>query len=456
MKSISLLNVSFSFGQDYLFYDLSISFNDKSKVAVIGENAVGKSTLLKLLSNKLEVSSGKIISNASTYLLNQINISDNKSGGEQQLIELNKAFASDADILLLDEPTNNLDSYSKKEFFNLLKNWNKGIVLVSHDRELLNKIDYIYELKDKTIKTFGGNYNFYLYQKELEEKNFIKQHSNAVNTIKDLRKSFNMVQKIKHEKESKTSPKSITFKARTLEIESENKKKINKKIQKNIELKNTISEKLSEDKIKIPLPKNLFSNKELINIEHLYFGYDKDIFNDFNLNILGNERVHLKGRNGTGKTTLIKIIMGIIKPRQAKIKLTENIIYLNQDLSLLNKNKSIIDNIIDFSNITINEAHRIAANFGFNSILSKKIVSNLSGGELLKAHLATIIGSKNQPELIILDEPTNNLDIKSIEVLEDTLNQYKGAILIVSHDETFINNININKVIDLDTIKKLN
>lgn len=450
MKSISLLNVSFSCGQNCLFYDLSISFNDKSKVAIIGENGVGKSTLLKLLSNKLEVSSGKIISNASTYLLNQINISDNKSGGEQQLIELNKAFASDADILLLDEPTNNLDSYSKKEFFNFLKNWNKGIVLVSHDRELLNKIDYIYELKDKTIKTFGGNYNFYLSQKELEEKNFIKQYSNAVNTIKDLRKSFNMVQKIKHERESKTSPKSITFKARTLEIESENKKKINKKIQKNIEIKNTISEKLSEDKIKIPLPKNLFSNKELINIEHLYFGYDKDIFNDFNLNILGNERVHLKGRNGTGKTTLIKIIMGIIKPRQAKIKLTENIIYLNQDLSLLNKNKSIIDNIIDFASITINEAHRIAANFGFNSSLSKKIVSNLSGGELLKVHLATIIGSKNQPELIILDEPTNNLDIKSIEVLEDALNQYKGAILIVSHDETFINNININKIINLD------
>ncbi|MEE1111081.1 MAG: ATP-binding cassette domain-containing protein, partial [Alphaproteobacteria bacterium] len=121
----------------------------------------------------------------------------------------------------------------------------------------------------------------------------------------------------------------------------------------------------------------------------------------------------------------------------------------NQDLSVLDKNKSIIENIMSVSDCLKHDAHAIAANFGFRGNTTQQYVGTLSGGELLKATLASILGGNNQPDLLILDEPTNNLEIKSISILEDALNQYKGAILIVSHDETFIKNINTDTVIQI-------
>ena len=125
------------------------------------------------------------------------------------------------------------------------------------------------------------------------------------------------------------------------------------------------------------------------------------------------------------------------------------IAYLNQDLSLLNKNKSIIENIMEISGCLKHDAHAIAANFGFRGDTSNRRVGTLSGGELLKATLASVLGGNNQPDLLILDEPTNNLEIKSISILENALNQYNGAILLVSHDNMFVKNIKIDASIPL-------
>jgi ATPase subunit of ABC transporter with duplicated ATPase domains len=160
----------------------------------------------------------------------------------------------------------------------------------------------------------------------------------------------------------------------------------------------------------------------------------------------GGERVRLVGRNGSGKTTLIKLIIGKLKPHSGEVKLFGRAAYLDQDLSLLDPNESIVENIIESAKILKRDAHAIAANFGFRGALSNKKAGVLSGGELLKATLAAVLGNSDQPDLIILDEPTNNLDVKSISILEDALNQYGGAILVVSHDEIFINNLHIDRV----------
>ena len=207
---------------------------------------------------------------------------------------------------------------------------------------------------------------------------------------------------------------------------------------------------MRDDKIKIPVPNKPFYNKELVRISDMTFSYpNKQIFQNFNLSIMGCSRVRLCGNNGTGKTTLLKLICGQLQPDSGTVRVTGRVAYLNQDLSLLDKNKTIVENIMNLTGVLKHDAHAIAANFGFRGDASQKKVGVLSGGELLKATLASVLGGTEQPELLILDEPTNNLEIKSIEILEDALNQYRGAILLVSHDEMFAENINIDRVINL-------
>ena len=154
--------------------------------------------------------------------------------------------------------------------------------------------------------------------------------------------------------------------------------------------------------------------------------------------------MRLMGRNGSGKTTLLKLICGDLIPDSGTVRLFGKVAYLNQDLSLLDKQKTVVENIMNVAGVLKHDAHAIAANFGFRGDTSLKKVGVLSGGELLKATLAALLGGEVQPDLLILDEPTNNLEIKSIEILEDALNQYRGAILLVSHDEMFAKNINID------------
>ena len=207
---------------------------------------------------------------------------------------------------------------------------------------------------------------------------------------------------------------------------------------------------MRNDTIKIPVPNKPFYSKDLINISGLQFAYgNKVIFNNFDFTMYGKSRIRLAGKNGTGKSTLLKIISGQIPHPSGSVKTFGKIAYINQDLTVLDKHKTIIENIMDISECLKHDAHAIAANFGFRGNTSSQRVGTLSGGELLKATLAAVLGGQNQPDLLILDEPTNNLEIKSISILEDALNQYTGAILLVSHDETFVKNINIDKTISI-------
>lgn len=186
----------------------------------------------------------------------------------------------------------------------------------------------------------------------------------------------------------------------------------------------------------------------LLNISFSYLGGD-DLFSNLSYSFGVGKKVAIIGDNGTGKTTLLKIICGKLHAATGNVKTYGRIAYLNQDLSLLNPDKSVVENIVECAGILTHDAHAIAANFGFRGDASRKLVKFLSGGELLRATLAAVLGDKNQPDLLILDEPTNNLDIKSTNVLESALNQYRGAILIVSHDEMFVRNIDISRTVKI-------
>ncbi|MCQ2562486.1 MAG: ATP-binding cassette domain-containing protein [Alphaproteobacteria bacterium] len=460
MASISLSKVFFGYNDNNLLDDVSFVFSNNEHVAIIGNNGCGKTTLLKLLSGDLLPDSGNINKDARVYMLNQINASDSKSGGEQQMFALMRAFESDADVLLLDEPTNNLDSDAKQVFFSQLNAYPHGAVIVSHDRELLQQVDKIVELQNGKLKVYGGNYDFYLEQKQIESDNLYSKYTNTQKSIARLNNSLNIAQntrqhhEYKQQKEIASSRRSRleqnALKGKSIETEAKKRSIIQKKLDEQIRSQKSLSEQMRNETIKIPVPNKPFYSKELVQIADLCFAYnDKLIFHNFSLSLYGGQRVHLVGKNGSGKSTLLKLIYGALKPQSGTIKTFSKIAHINQDLSNLDKNKNIIENIMTVSGCLKHDAHMIAANFGFRGDASMQKVGTLSGGELLKATLAAILGGNNQPDLLILDEPTNNLEIKSISILEDALNQYRGAILLVSHDEMFVKNINIDKIVNL-------
>ncbi len=462
MQSISLLKISFSHPlSDRLFSDLSVSFDNNSRIAIVGDNGSGKTTLLKIISGDLEPESGRVIRNASVHLLPQITESDAKSGGERQKLALARAFSSGVDILLLDEPTNNLDAYARKEFFSALRNWPGGAVIVSHDRELLNQIDRIVELSNGSIRTFGGNYDFYVATKKSERENIESKYTDTEKEITRLNKKKAIATDTANasfDRLGKSKKKGISvghkFKHggnhpvdKIEGIMSNKAAAIQKKLDEKFNERQKLSNAMRDDRIKIPMPARPFPRQDLIRIKDMCFGYDQNIFNDFDMNMRGCERVRIAGFNGSGKTTLLRLILGQLKPKYGHVKLSGRAAYLDQNLSLLDSKKSVVENIIDFANLTTNNAHAIAANFGFRGQASDKKIGVLSGGELLRATLATVLGNSDQPDLIILDEPTNNLDIKSTGILEAALNQYQGAILVISHDESFINSLEIDRTI---------
>ena len=462
MAFISLSNVFFGYDADRdLLAGVSVVFNDTDKVAIVGDNGSGKTTMLRMLNGDVVPDAGQITQNASVFMLKQINAQDGKSGGEAQSDALARAFDSRAEILLLDEPTNNLDAFAKQNFFNRFMSYPFGVVVASHDRELLQRVDKIIELANGAITVWGGNYDFWVAQKRILRDSMQAKYTDANKEIARLTGTLNIAQnmcqhhsaKQKKDKANRAAGSRIevnALKGKSQETEAKRRAQIQKKLNVQIAIQQDLSTQMRDDKIKIPVPNKAFYSKELVRISDMCFSYnDKQVFKNFDFSLMGCTRVRLCGRNGAGKSTLLKLICGDLSPDSGTINVSGRVAYLNQNLSILDANKSVVENIMNVTGCLKHDAHAIAANFGFRGDASQKQVGMLSGGELLKATLAAVLGGAEQPDLLILDEPTNNLELKSIEILEDALNQYRGAILLVSHDETFAKNINIDTVVNL-------
>ena len=358
------------------------------------------------------------------------------SGGQKTRAYLARLLLSKPDIILLDEPTNHLDMKAIGWLETYLKNFNGAMLIVAHDRYFLDGVaEKIIELNNCRATTFLGNYTDYANKKkalrEAELKAYLNQqkeiaHQEAV--IEKLR-SFNREKSIKR---------------------AESREKVLDKIER-------VNKPTEIDaSMKISLKPHKESGKDVLNVENLTKSFDEVLFENISFEIKKGERVAIIGGNGTGKTTLLKIINGLLLPDSGKIKLGTNVEigYYDQEHQVLNADKNLFDEISDdYPYLNNTEIRNVLASFLFTKDDVFKLVGSLSGGEKGRVSLAKLMLS--EANFLLLDEPTNHLDITSKEILEDALNNYEGTVLYVSHDRYFINKT-ATRILDLTNKQLLN
>ncbi|HSE29379.1 MAG TPA: ABC-F family ATP-binding cassette domain-containing protein [Candidatus Saccharimonadales bacterium] len=379
------------------------------------------------------------------------------SGGQRRFVELVKLTHARADLLLIDEPTNHMDYIAKERFIKWFKNAPQAVVVISHDRDILQTVDQIIELTDGLSLKFVGNYDAYLRQNATTTVSQLNDYETALRTIENLNKQIQSV-RAKKASTSKTPNPFIPLERRLVKERDELKVNLQKPNfwvdQESLAgMQDKVSERYHKYKAKnISLnTKSILASKAnyLVSALDLSLGYSEPLFTDVNFTISPGDRLEIRGRNGAGKSTIINAIMEFaagnipetLKAGEIKVDKKCKIGRYEQEISgkLLDLNlvQAIEQIYRDFGlSITDQEIMRLMSNYLFDPQLDKeKEVSKLSGGQ--KARLQLIRLFANNPDLLILDEPTNHLDLPSIEELENALLKFGGAILYVSHDSYF-------------------
>lgn len=352
------------------------------------------------------------------------------SGGQKTRVSLGKLLVSKPDIILLDEPTNHLDMESIAWLETFLLNYSGAVIIVAHDRYFLDKVvSKIVELDNGVASVYTGNYTAYADKRAMVREAQIKAY-------------LNQQQEIKHQEEVIAKLKSFNREKSVKRAES--REKMLDKIER--------IDKPSEvnDKMNIKLEPQIVSGNDVLTAEGLSKSYlPNTLFDNISFDIKRGERVALIGNNGTGKTTILKIINGIVKADKGEIKLGSKVKigYYDQEHNVLHSDKTLFDEISDeYPTLTNTQIRNVLAAFLFTNDDVFKRICDLSGGEKGRVSLAKLMLS--EANLLILDEPTNHLDITSKEILENALNQYTGTVLFVSHDRYFINKA-ATRILDL-------
>lgn len=343
------------------------------------------------------------------------------SGGQKTRVALGRLLLSKPDIILLDEPTNHLDMESISWLENYLLNYSGAVLIVAHDRYFLDKIvSKIIELDNGNATVFSGNYTDYASKKAILRNMQLKEY-------------LNQQREIKHQEEVITKLKQFNRKKSIKRAESR-EKMLNK-------MEFVDKPEILNDKMDIKLEPNVISGNDVLTVDNLTKGFDGTVlFDNICFQIKRGERVALIGSNGTGKTTILKLINGIIPADSGSIYLGAkvNIGYYDQEHHVLDPDKTIFDEIRDaYPDLNNTQIRNTLAAFLFTNEDVFKYIKDLSGGERGRVSLAKLMLSN--ANFLILDEPTNHLDITSKEILENALNSYTGTVLFVSHDRYFIN-----------------
>ena len=346
---------------------------------------------------------------------------DRLSGGEKTRVNLGRLILEDTDILLLDEPTNHLDLKATEWLEEYLDKFKGTVLAVSHDRWFLDRVvDRFIEIQEGKAEFYSGNYSFYVVEKERRYQEKLKQYEKEQAKIQQLEKAAEQLRIWAYSGNDK-----IFKRAQSME--------------KRIERMRTTDRPTRERKMEVRFGEREFRGDEVLTIKGLSKSFgQRALFSGVDLEVVGGERIALLGDNGTGKSTLIKILMGEEGPDEGKIRMgpTVKIGYLPQIIHFDHPERSLLDTMLYELDCTAQTARNRLASFKFRGEDVFKPVSALSGGEQSRLRLCMLMDEKIN--LLILDEPTNHLDIQSREWIEEAVEEYEGNLLFVSHDRYFI------------------
>ena len=462
---IDVQNLSKSFGVHILFENISFSVSEGQHVGLIAKNGTGKSTLLSILSGKEGYDSGNIIFKRdlkvgileqnpvfnpeesvldacfnhhgesekvlrAKQILTQLKIKDlnqpmgELSGGQQKRIALANVLITEPDMLILDEPTNHLDLEMIVWLEGYLSRGNKTLLMVTHDRYFLDRVcNIILELDNKTIYTYRGNYEYYIEKRQERIDATMAEIARANNLY---RRELEWMRRMPQARGHKARFREDAF----YELEAKAKQRIE---ERQMRLKS----------------RNVYIGSKIFECQYVSKAWseDKVILKDFYYNFRRFEKMGIIGNNGSGKSTFIKLLLGIIQPDSGKFDIGDTVRfgYFSQEGLKFDESQRVIDVIsdiadyIDYGGGKHITASQLLQHFLFTPEQQYDYVYKLSGGERRKLYLCTIL--MRNPNFLVLDEPTNDLDIPTLQVLEEYLQDFPGCVIIVSHDRYFMDKI---------------
>ncbi|MFB7784670.1 ABC-F family ATP-binding cassette domain-containing protein [Streptomyces vinaceus] len=383
------------------------------------------------------------------------------SGGECVLLRLAALLLARPDVLLLDEPTNNLDLRARRRLYAAVESWSGVLLLVSHDRELLERVDQIADLHDGEVRWYGGNFSAYEEQLAAEQDAAERMVRVAEADVQRQKRELSDAQmKLARRKrygqkmyDSKREPKIVMGGRKRAAQESAGKHRIlhtEKLAQAKERLDQAAEAVRDDDEIRIKLPATQVPpGRRVLTLSDVHLAHGARAAGEWELR--GPERIALVGRNGSGKTTLLRTIAGALAPVSGEAVTHVPTRFLPQRLDVLDESRSVVENVARFAPQASNNLVRARlAHFLFRGARADRPAGTLSGGERFRAALAALLLAEPAPQLLMLDEPTNNLDLASVRQLTEALESYEGALLVASHDVPFLESIGITRWLLLD------
>ena len=462
---LDIQNLTKSFGAHLLFQDISFSVAEGQKIGLVAKNGTGKSTLLSILTGHEGYDSGNIVFRRdlkigyleqspkfdpddtvldacfnhkgdeakilrAKQILTQLKIDDldkkigTLSGGQQRRVALANVLLTEPDMFILDEPTNHLDLDMIEWLEGFFARGNKTLLMVTHDRYFLDKVcSVILELDDKKIYTYRGNYSYYLEKRQERIDNTRAEIARANNLY---RKELDWMRRMPQARGHKARYREDAF----------------------YELEKTAKQRIEDRQMRLKA-RNVYIGSKIFECQYISksWGSDKVILKDFYYNFARFEKMGIVGNNGTGKTTFLKLLLGQEKPDSGRFDIgsTVRFGYFSQEGMVFDEQKKVIDVITDIAEyIDMGGGKHLSASqflqyFLFTPEQQHNYVYKLSGGEKRKLYLCTVL-MKN-PNFLVLDEPTNDLDIQTLQIFEEYLADFPGCVIIVSHDRYFMDKV---------------